>query len=280
MEHVSLLRGERGGTFGSSSAFVRSLFQTEAVRAQLGDTAQSALGAQPPLRPARAPSTKRVARGATLRASTSRRRRGGRPEQPGAEDEEVYGENAPAQATHGQPCVVGEMRAALQGLFDVLDDAKPWFVMCLRPNNTQLPNHAEPRTLRRQVHALGLPALAAPAHEYPVTLTYPEFCERYGALPGLEPLGMRGVGAAEAKMKVSDACALMNWTDKYIAMGLYKVFLSHIVFRELEDELRAQDAEEEQYNLRKAAVDEEEALQGTVDPVSYTHLTLPTICSV
>ena len=266
VEHVSLLRGERGGTFGSSSAFVRSLFQTDAVRAQLGDTAQSALGAQPPLRPARAPSTKRVARGATLRASTSRRRRGGRPEQPGAEDEEVYGENAPAQATHGQPCVVGEMRAALQGLFDVLDDAKPWFVMCLRPNNTQLPNHAEPRTLRRQVHALGLPALAAPAHEYPVTLTYPEFCERYGALPGLEPLGMRGVGAAEAKMKVSDACALMNWTDKYIAMGLYKVFLSHIVFRELEDELRAQDAEEEQYNLRKAAVDEEEALQGTVDP--------------
>ena len=78
------------------------------------------------------------------------------------------------------------------------------------------------------------------------------------ALPGLDTLALLGAPRAEAKMRVSEACAYMNWTDTHVAMGMHKVFLSHDVFRELEDALRARDPEESAYQLRKAAADEDE----------------------
>ncbi|WFD36077.1 chitin synthase [Malassezia cuniculi] len=254
-EHVALLRGTPdtpGGSFGSSSTFVRALFSSTSVRARLEHAGQTVVG-PPSAHPARAQSMRR--RPGSIRASTSRAR----------DDDEVYAEGAPP-AQDGSTCVAGSLRDSLKTLFDVLDDTKPWFVNCLRPNDSSLPNMCDPRTLHRQVHALGLGELRPPAQEYVVTLTYPEFCERYGGLPELESLGMRDAPSSEAKMKVSDACALMNWSDTYLAMGLYKLFLSQVVFRELEDRLRSLDDAEQQYCARQEAVDAEEEAAGSTDP--------------
>ncbi|WFD06900.1 chitin synthase [Malassezia vespertilionis] len=257
LEHVSLLRGSghtKDGTsgFGSSSPFIRSLFKTAAVWTQLPTEQEGVLGGQASLRPLRAPSAKRAARSNTIRASASRRQ--------AEHDEEVYGNtihDAEHEPKHGEmPCVLGETRNALDTLLHVLDETKPWFVLCIRPNGNQLPNQCEPRMIRRQVHAMGLVHLRCRhVRDYSVTLTYVEFCDRYGVIAGLDSLGLLGVPRNEAKVRVSDACALMNWSDTHVAMGIHKVFLTYDVFRELEDYLRACDPEEMQYNLRKAAAD-------------------------
>ena len=269
LEHVSLLRGadhNSDGTtgLGSSNAFIRGLFKSAAVWTQLPvKNGADLLGTQAALRPLRAPSTKRAARSGSMRGSADGR---GATER----DEDTYGSDlqmSQAAPKREMPCVLGELQNALGTLMEVVDDAKPWFVLCLRPNSNQLANQVEARMVRRQAHALGLARLRhGHARDYSVTLTYVEFCDRYGSLPGLDALGLVGVPSAEAKMRVSDACALMNWTDTYVAMGIHKVFLSHDVFRELEDSLRQRDPEEVQYTLRKASA--EEAQPAQPDPYS------------
>ncbi|KAL4401910.1 chitin synthase [Malassezia pachydermatis] len=258
LEHVSLLRGSYGaadGTsgFGSSSAFVRGLFR------HAPDLPHAT---QAELRPARLPSIRRVTRQKTLRAANSR----------DPNDDDVYGgalqEQAPA-AKNVAPCVLGELRTSLGTLLDVVDEAKAWFVLCVRPNGNALPNQCEPRMVRRQMRAMGVARWrAGHTSDYSVTLTYTEFCDRYGTLDQFESMQMLGAPASEAKMRVSDACALMNWSDKHVAMGMHKVFLSHTVFRELEDALRARDPDEMQYLLRKAAADDEAAALGLHDAYS------------
>ncbi|WFD27478.1 chitin synthase [Malassezia nana] len=257
LEHVSLLRGAQkeladgASGFGSSSAFVRGLFRY---------APSMQLPTPPPPRPA--PSTKRLARSGTLRAAASREPR----------DDDVYGgalHEPSAVASDAPPCVLGTLQSSLHTLLEVLDEAKAWFILCVRPNTNALANQCEPSMMRRQLEALGASQLRV-GHEsdYSVTLTFTEFCDRYGALPPFDAIDMLGVPPAEAKMRVSDAIARMNWTDAHVAMGLHKVFLSHAVFRELEDYLRATDPEEMQYQVRKASADDDEAAQASVDPYS------------
>ena len=255
LEHMSLLRGAQDGLvdgtsgFGSSSAFVRGLFRHA-----------SAPGTAVPAK--RSPSTKRLGRSGTLRAAASRE----------PHDDDVYGgalHEPAAAASEGPPCVLGTLQSSLHMLLDVVDEAKAWFVLCVRPNTNVLANQCEPGMMRRQLEALDLAQLRV-GHEsdYSVTLTFTEFCDRYGALPMFDAVDMLAAPAAEAKMRVSDAVARMNWTDTHVAMGLHKVFLSHAVFRELEDHLRATDPEEMQHQLRKASADDDDAAQAVVDPYS------------
>ncbi|WFD31395.1 chitin synthase [Malassezia sp. CBS 17886] len=248
LEHISLLRGAAAGApadgtsgFGSSRAFVRGLFAAMPVWTPFRD-------AMPP--PAHAPSMRRPARSGTLRA-TSTRRRGD------ARDRDAYDGDGPARAPASNSAVfVGGLRTNLDALLDVLGETKAWFVVCVRPNGNQLANQCEPRMVRRQVQALQLAELRDQrARNYSVSLTYAEFCERYGALRMLEGLRLGGAPRGEAKMRVGDACVQMNWSDTHVALGAHKVFLSHAVFCELEDDLRADDPAEAQYNLRRAAAD-------------------------
>lgn len=256
LEHVSLFRGSshtRQSTFGSSNAFVRGLFRHVSQDAQTHP------------RPMRAPSGKRLMRQRTLRAATSRN-----PD----DDDNVYGSAlqetaASASSDDGAPCVLGEFSASLNTLLDIVDEAKAYFVFCVRPNANGLANQCEPRMVQRQVHAFDMSRFCSSRlNDYSVTLTFNEFCDRYGILPAFESLHMLGAPAAESKMRVSDACAYMNWTDAHVTIGMHKVFLSHAVFRELEDELRARDTEEMQYQLRKSQADDEDAKNQLIDPYS------------
>ena len=175
-EHLALLRGatastsSRDSVFGSTNAFVRGLFR------HLPETAHVHTPAT--LRPTRTPSTKRIARQRTLRAATSRH----------PDDDDVYGnalqDSAPTSApTNEWPCVLGALATSLKTLLDVVDDAKAYFVLCVRPNANALANQCEPRMVQRQVHALGMAQFrSSHQHDYSVTLTFTEFCDRYLSL--------------------------------------------------------------------------------------------------
>ncbi len=234
-------------------------------RAAVGQAGAHALGPPQEPRPAG------LSRGDTIT------RRGGHEgaaeKEEDSEEEGGAGADVTVASTAGKKAasegVVGEFRTALDTLFETLSESKPWLVFCLRPNESQLPNQCEAKTLKQQIKTLGLAEMARKMlNDYSVSMTYEEFCDRYGSSPTLAPVNMQGARAGEAKQKFASARQLMDWSDSDAASGRVKVFLSHAVFRDLEDELRAADPEEVKANERKALQDADAMARGERDPFS------------
>jgi chitin synthase len=93
------------------------------------------------------------------------------------------------------PCVAGEFGAALGTLFDTLADAQAWFVLCVRPNDAQLPYQLEGRSVKGQVRALGLAEVAKHAATvFEVGMMPRKFGDRYR-----EPLAQLGEAEGEPR---------------------------------------------------------------------------------
>ncbi|KAF8345668.1 glycosyltransferase family 2 protein, partial [Amanita rubescens] len=103
---------------------------------------------------------------------------------------------------------------------------QPWFVFCVNPNDAQLPNQLEGRSVKGQVKSMGLAEIAN------ASLTPREFCDRYK--DGLENAGVIEGGERER-------------------VEQQKVFLSQFAFHKLEDGLRSRDVEELKRNRMRAA---------------------------
>ncbi|KAF9236596.1 hypothetical protein BU15DRAFT_8264, partial [Melanogaster broomeanus] len=70
--------------------------------------------------------------------------------------------------------------AALDTLFDTLSDMQNWFVFCVNPNDSQLPNQLKGRSVKGQVRSLGLPEITKRnVNMFEVGMTPDEFCGRY-----------------------------------------------------------------------------------------------------
>jgi chitin synthase len=289
-DFVSLLRGQHSEpgksaadvlgaqSAGSSLAFVRGLFMTRALATQAHPKSeQTIVSAQQSVKPMRQPSMRKPSgrSGGTIRR-TGTQRRGGNLAPGGAADEDDSDDDAAQEAGAGGSskkasihCVAGEFRGALDTLFETLDDTKPWFVVCLRPNDNQLPNQFEARVVKQQIKTFGIVEMARKLlNEYSVNMTCEEFCERYADVPSLAAATLHGATGGEAKQKFSAVKEVMGWSDAEAASGRVKVFLSHSAFRELEDELRAADPEEVRANERKALLDADAAARGESDPFS------------
>lgn len=281
-DFVSLLRGDERSdsttSAGSSVAFVRNLFKNGSLKTQAHvKDAQTVVAAQQSVKPMRAPSTRRPNRAGTMRRAGTLRRHGDAAGNGGEDDseEEGHNEHGPdgqasiAKKSEGVSGVAGDFRSALDTLFETLDDTKTWLVLCLRPNDNQLPNQFEARIVKQQIKTYCLPQMARKVvREYSVSMTHDEFCERYAENPSLAVVGLKGATGGLAKQKFSAAKDVMSWSDDEAASGRLKVFLAHDAFRELEDELRGADADEQNANRKKAQLDAEVAERGASDPFS------------
>jgi len=84
----------------------------------------------------------------------------------------------------GTPCVIGESRSALDMLFNTPGETQNWYVFCINPNDSQLPNQLEGRSVKGQVRSFGLTEIAKRnVNVFEVEMTPKEFCRRYG--PGI-----------------------------------------------------------------------------------------------
>ncbi|KAF8141128.1 P-loop containing nucleoside triphosphate hydrolase protein [Boletus edulis] len=218
-DFVSLLRGSLAGA-GSANPFVKGL---------------TIVSAQQPVKPMRTPSTRRkgtVKRMATLREDSA------------VEEQEREDNDAPNSSSGLTPCVAGEFRAALGTLFETLSETQSWFVFCANPNDSQLPNQLEGRSIKGQIRSLGLTEVSKRnVNVFEVGLTLDEFCTRYG-----EPMAKMGVMDGSAKEKVEQTGNVLGLQETDIVLGQYKVFLSQAAFHSLEDRLqrnRLRDAEAE-----------------------------------
>ncbi|KIK12469.1 hypothetical protein PISMIDRAFT_18730 [Pisolithus microcarpus 441] len=184
------------------------------------DEYQSEVAAQQPVKPMRAPSTGRKN---TIRCmphdntTTSTA--------PTITEEERKDEDVTTPQNTGTPCVTGKFCAALDTLFDTLGDTQNWFVFCINPNDSQLPNQLEERSVKGQVRSAGLVEVA-----------------KWG---GSNVQGGRDGTPAEQIERMRVALGLGE-TD--VVLGQHKVFLSQATFHAMEDYLRAADVEEQKHN--------------------------------
>ncbi|KAJ7722410.1 glycosyltransferase family 2 protein [Mycena metata] len=248
-DFVSLLRGEGEGissSSGSNNPFIKSLFSARAIATQAHPRNEDTIvAAQQPVKPMRAPSTRRkgTIRGRGAGATSTPLSPGGAGEDI-PEDEEVEG---PAAGAASAGAVAGEFRAALDTLFVTLSETQPWHVFCINPNESQLPNQLEGRSVKGQVRSANLTAVATRCgggekggvRVWEVGMTMEEFVERYG---GEESAWAAGGGSDRDKVERARKEAGLGEAD--VVIGVHKVYLTQPAFHYFEDQLRSRDVEE------------------------------------
>ncbi|KAL1757372.1 glycosyltransferase family 2 protein [Schizophyllum commune] len=243
-DFVSLLRGaaDAHDTSGSDNPFVKGLFSAKAIATQAHPrNEETIVAAQQVVKPMRAPSTRRkntIRRGVARAPST-------------ADIDEKGDEETLQEAPSGgrSPCVVGEFRSALDTLFETMEDTQSWYVFCINPNDSQLPNQLEGRSVKGQVRSAGLTEVARRnTVVFEVGMTPEEFCERYK-----DDLESLGVTEGTDREKVDQTRAAYGMLDTGIVLGKHKVFLSHGAFHRFEDQLRSRDTEEQKRNRMRDA---------------------------
>ncbi|KIK20513.1 hypothetical protein PISMIDRAFT_12895 [Pisolithus microcarpus 441] len=125
----------------------------------------------------------------------------------------------------GTPCITGEFCTTLDTLFDTLGDTQNWFIFCTNPNDSQLLNQLEERSVKGQVRSAGLVEVAEQG--------------------GSNVQGGRDGTLAEQIERMRVALGLGE-TD--VVLGQHNVFLSQATFHAMEDYLRATDVEEQKRN--------------------------------
>ena len=276
---VDILRLLRGAGFGSqgvaenrgsNNPFIKSLFSSKSIATQAHPrNDETIVVAQQPVRPIRAPST---------------RRRQGRAfpsvEEAEGDDEldHVGGGNKGFAASKELQCVAGQHWSALHTLLSTFDQAQPWFVFCLRPNDSQLPSQVETRSVKAQIRSIGLKDLAERLRvSYEVRMTHGEACERYA-----EELSVRAIPEGPSHVdRLQDLKRVMKLSDVQMVMGLSRVsfalcrssttyiaqvFLSHFVFQRFEDRLRIEEGETQHHGRDDMEFLDEK--DGKLDPFS------------
>ncbi|KAH9045953.1 glycosyltransferase family 2 protein [Lactarius hengduanensis] len=233
-DFVSLLRG---------STLAADAGEGKAIATQMHPRNEDTIvAAQQPVKPMRAPSTRRKN---TVRRAPAL----GDVEEKDRDDDDA----APTTLNGSSPCVAGEFRSALDTLFETLEETQTWYVFCVNPNDSQLPNQLEGRSVKGQIRSLGLTEIARRcANVFEVGMTPREFCDRY----------------REKLAEIERAKAALGFENNDLVVGQYKVCLPvSCGFPHLEDHLRSKDTEEIKRNrIREAEVEAGLDPRGLSDP--------------
>ncbi|KAJ8090565.1 hypothetical protein PM082_018122 [Marasmius tenuissimus] len=185
----------------------------------------------------------------------------------------VVGEESPSgkddeAAAKPAGCVAGGFRAASDTLFETLDEAQAWSVFCVNPNDSQLLNQLEGRSVKGQVRSFGLAEIAKRCGVvFEVNMTPDEFCESYG-----EGLADVGVMEGTEKERVQWARTAFGLESVDIVLGNQQVYLLQAPFHLLEDQLRSRDVEEQKRNrLRDAEAEVGLGPRALADPCAPYH---------
>ena len=218
-DFVSLLRGANVAAPseqpGSNNPFVKGLFSSQAIATQAHPRNQETIvAAKQPVKPMRAPSTKRKQ---SIRRVGTQRRKGG---------DGTIAEEDEDDAPNSIKCVAGEFNASLDQLLETLDETESWFVFCINPNDSQLPNQIEGRAVKAQIRSMGLPEVAKKCSTVlEVNMTFSEFFERYRQSLVLAGAGDAGEGSVTDRVAMVRQAMGLGLND--IVVGQNKVgFLS------------------------------------------------------
>ncbi|KAJ3019246.1 hypothetical protein HKX48_002259 [Thoreauomyces humboldtii] len=206
-DFVSIFRGNGKDIPSSANGFVRGLFSEKTVSTESGGRDGGMVTRANTLRkPLRQPSLKRA---------------GGR-----------YGGH-----DSSNPETVGyNFRSAIDEMIETLSETIPWVVLCIKPNEDLSGDRFESKRVKGQLRGFGMTqiAQARAAADYTANYSIDEFLARYRVI--IDPMKLDESGGPSGKCE--DFVLQSNWTNREMAVGRTKVFLSESSWRSLEDELR------------------------------------------
>ena len=108
---------------------------------------------------------------------------------------------------------------SIRELFDTLEEAQAWYVFCINPNDSQLPNQLEGRSVKGQVRSLGLSEIARRcANVFEVAMTPSEFVDRYR-----DTLQEMNVHEGDPREQVEQTRTALGLEEKDIVLGMRMV---------------------------------------------------------
>ncbi|KAG9321646.1 hypothetical protein KVV02_005444 [Mortierella alpina] len=226
-DFVTLFRGGPGVT-PSMNTFVQGLFTDKALTTESHPrNNKSIIAAQQSIKPKRAPSMRRPKAdqvGAPTRAKSE------------------IATNKSGPTAGKVVSMSAQIQSALQELCDSLEETTPWFLVCLKSNETGMPNHVDSLHVKSQVRSLCLAQIAQRlALEYTISCTHQEFLDRYLAL--YLNLLEDCVAGASTKARMEMVSTDEKWSLQDASVGRYRVYLSEKEWRELEFRLKSLDSE-------------------------------------
>jgi chitin synthase len=119
-------------------------------------------------------------------------------------------------------CVAGQHWRAIDTLLATFEQAQPWFIFCLRPNDSQLPSQIEIRSVKTQIRALGLTEVTQRLQSsYEVRMSHGEACERYA-----EEFDARGIPEGPSDLdRLQDLKRVLKLSDSQMGLGTNRVGL-------------------------------------------------------
>ncbi|KAI9267805.1 chitin synthase-domain-containing protein [Sporodiniella umbellata] len=149
---------------------------------------------------------------------------------------------------------IGHMlTSGITDLVNVLNQTLPWFVLCMRPNEFNLPNSFDVKKVAVQARLFKLAALSkrVKAGYYTVSFSLDEFWERYHISLPITTNSM-----IDPSFTIKEKCKFviqkLNWNQNTIALGQDRIYLSSNAFRVLEDDLKSlEKAESKKSRLSK-----------------------------
>jgi len=116
----------------------------------------------------------------------------------------------------------------LDTLFETLDDTQMWAVFCLNPNDSQLPNQLEGRSVKGQVRSYGLSEVAKRnGTVFEAGMTPEEFGDRYK-----DTLVAAGATEGDIRDMIQGLSGALGLKDNDVVLGQQKVglfFFSDII---------------------------------------------------
>jgi chitin synthase len=136
----------------------------------------------------------------------------------GVEEQDRDEDDITATGSNGTPCVAGEFRSALDTLFETLGETQNWYVFCINPNDSQLPNQLEGGSVKGQVRSLGLTEIVKRnVNVFEVGMTPEEFCQRYK-----DPISALGVSEGSPRERVEQTRTALSLNERDVVLGQYK----------------------------------------------------------
>ncbi|KAK4516946.1 uncharacterized protein ATC70_000274 [Mucor velutinosus] len=147
-----------------------------------------------------------------------------------------------ATDTSGKKTVLAQVQSAIDDLVNSFQEATMWCVYCIRPNATASTTQFDNLLVQSQVKTFHLDKIAAKMqHFYMISVPHTSFLSRY-AVP-FSNMGLDHSGSPQEQC--GSVKEMHRWTDRDMAIGTSKVFLSYASWHTLEEMLRALEKQDQ-----------------------------------
>ncbi|KAI9302596.1 chitin synthase-domain-containing protein [Cunninghamella echinulata] len=234
-DFVTLIRGGSDNP-ASYNSFVVDLFASKNINTETHPKETDAImNAQQSSKPTRLPS---------MRRSKSTRKNKNNPDAATTPDDnkdnDITEKDNKEQKTVSM--TLAQLQSSLKDLADTLNETTPWFIFCLRSNDTALPNQFDMQRVRGQVRAFGIAQIVTRMRvSFTNTFYHDEFCERYS--DALAAVGIENDRLPRAQCEA--AASIFGWLSSQASIGNSKIFLNESAWRQLEDGLRTVEKDEQ-----------------------------------